>query len=80
MRRTDIYRVHLRWNTWKVGLRWVNWLEMSMIITVIKSPNHVQEYEHNFILNGTSYSVIIMSQFGSYHVSKMLTLVVYSLV
>jgi hypothetical protein len=54
--RIDIYRVHLKRNIWEVGLRWVNWLEISTIITVIKSHIRVQEYAHNFILHGNSYS------------------------
>jgi hypothetical protein len=35
-RRIDISRVHVRWTTWEVGLRWVNWLEMSIMIKSIK--------------------------------------------
>jgi hypothetical protein len=35
-RRIDTLRVHVRRTTWEVGLRWVNWLEMSIMIKSIK--------------------------------------------
>jgi len=36
--RIDTLRVHFRWTTWEVGLRWVNWLEIGVMITFIKPP------------------------------------------
>jgi hypothetical protein len=77
--RIDIYRVQLRWkawNTWEVGLGWVNWLGVSRVVMVIKPPIRFQEYAHYFILNGTSCHVIIISQFGSYHIANMLILII----
>jgi len=38
VRSIDTLRVHFRWTTWEVCLRWVNWLEMGVIIEFIKSP------------------------------------------
>jgi hypothetical protein len=35
-RRIDTSRVHVRRTTWEVGSRWVNWLEMSIMIKSIK--------------------------------------------
>jgi hypothetical protein len=33
MRRTDMYRVHLKLNEWEGGLGWVKWLENMPIIS-----------------------------------------------
>jgi len=35
-RRSDTLRVHVRWATWEVGLRWFIWVEIDMLITFIK--------------------------------------------
>jgi hypothetical protein len=35
------YRVHFKWTTWEAGLRWVNCLEMSMVIMIMACPIRV---------------------------------------